>query len=87
MSYFKYKHFNGEVILWAVRWYLKYGISYRELQEMLSERGVHVDHTTIYRWVIHYSPKLKSVLNFYRSGIYGSDAVRIDETYIKLKGK
>ena len=58
-----------------------------KLQEMLSERCVHVDHTNIYRWVIHYSPKLKSVLNFYRSGIYGSDALRIDETYIKVKGK
>ncbi|OCA07153.1 transposase [Acinetobacter pittii] len=45
------RHFQGEIILWAVRWYCKYGISYRELQEMLAERGVNVDHTTIYRWV------------------------------------
>jgi hypothetical protein len=46
MSAFKWRHFAGEVILWAVRWYCKYGISYRELEEMLGERGVAVDHTT-----------------------------------------
>lgn len=43
------RHFTGIIILWAVRWHCKYGISYRELQEMLAERGVIVDHTTIYR--------------------------------------
>ena len=59
MNEFKYKHFNGVVILWSIRWYLKYGISYRDLEEMLKERGVNVDHTTIYRWVIQYAPKLK----------------------------
>ena len=51
MNPFHGRHFQGEIILWAVRWYCKYGISYRELQEMLAERGVNVDHTTIYRWV------------------------------------
>ena len=51
MSDFKGRHFAGEIILWAVRWYCKYGISYRELAEMLRERGVFVDHTTLYRWV------------------------------------
>ena len=48
MNAFHGRHFQGEIILWAVRWYCKYGISYRELQEMLAERGVSVDHTTIY---------------------------------------
>ena len=48
MNPFHGRHFQGEIILWAVRWYCKYGISYRELQEMLAERGVNVDHTTIY---------------------------------------
>jgi IS6 family transposase len=43
------RHFQGEIILWVVGWYCKYSISYRELQEMLAERGVNVDHTTIYR--------------------------------------
>ncbi len=51
MNLFKGRHFGRHIILWAVCWYCKYGISYRELQEMLAERGVNVDHTTIYRWV------------------------------------
>ncbi|MBO8124536.1 IS6 family transposase, partial [Klebsiella pneumoniae] len=49
MTPFKGRHFQRDIILWAVRWYCKYGISYRELQEMLAERGVNVDHSTIYR--------------------------------------
>nr|AYF52183.1 hypothetical protein [Klebsiella pneumoniae] len=49
MNPFKGRHFQRDIILWAVRWYCKYGISYRELQEMLAERGVNVDHSTIYR--------------------------------------
>jgi transposase-like protein len=48
-------HFVGEIILWAVRWYCKYGISYRELEEMMEERGVDLDHTTVYRWVQRYA--------------------------------
>ena len=51
MNAFYGRHFQGEIILWAVHWYCKYGISYRELQEMLAERGVNVDRTTIYRGV------------------------------------
>ena len=51
MNPFHERHFQGEIILQAVREYYKYGISYRELQEMLAERGVSVDHTSIYRWV------------------------------------
>ena len=46
MAVFRWRHFAGEIILWAVRWYCRYGISYRELEEMMSERGVAVDHTT-----------------------------------------
>ncbi len=56
MNVFKSRHFDRDIILWAVRWYCKYGISYRELQEMLAERGVNVDHTTIYRRVQRYAP-------------------------------
>ena len=48
MNPFHGRHFQGEIILWAVRWYCKYGISYHELQEMVAERGVNVDHSTIY---------------------------------------
>jgi transposase, IS6 family len=48
MAVFRWRHFAGEIILWAVRWYCRYGISYRELEEMMGERGVAVDHTTLY---------------------------------------
>jgi transposase-like protein len=51
MSDFKGRHFEGEVVLWAVRWYCRYGVSYRDLEQMMGERGVSVDHSTIYRWV------------------------------------
>ncbi len=86
MSDFKWRHFQGEIILWAVRWYCKYGISYRELEEMLEERGVNVDHTTIYRWVLHYAPELQKWLKWYiKSASHLS--WRVDETYIKVKGK
>ncbi len=51
MNDFKWKHFQGEIILGCVRWYYKYGISYRDLEEMMVERGVEVDHTTLFRWV------------------------------------
>ena len=54
---FKWRHFVGEIILWAVRWYCKYGVSYRDLEEMMEERGVDLDHTTLYRWVQRYAPE------------------------------
>ncbi len=61
MNPFHGRHFQGEIILWAVRWYCKYGISYRELQEMLAERGINVDHSTLYRWVQRYAPEMKCI--------------------------
>ena len=87
MSDFKWRHFQGALILWAVRWYCKYGISYRNLEEMLEERGVDVDHTTIYRWVQHYAPEMEKRLRWYwkRPGL--SRSWRVDETYVKVKGK
>ncbi|MGB7341215.1 MAG: IS6 family transposase, partial [Phototrophicaceae bacterium] len=48
---FKWHHYEGEIILLCVRWYLRYALSYRDLEEMMSERGLSVVHTTIYRWV------------------------------------
>ena len=54
MTLFKHRHFTNHIIISAVRWYCKYGISYRELEEMLEERGVDVDHSTINRWVLFY---------------------------------
>ena len=56
---FKWRHFQGDVILQCVRWYCKYGISYRDLEEMMNKCGVIVDHTTLYRWVQRYAPELK----------------------------
>ena len=56
---FKYRHFDAEIILLCIRWYLRYSLSYRDLEEMMVERGLCVDHTTIYRWVQHYAPILE----------------------------
>src|SRR3546814_16453517 len=69
MTDFKWRHFQGDVILWAVRWYCRYPISYRDLEEMLAERGISVDHTTIYRWVQCYAPEIEKRLRwFWRRG-------------------
>ena len=87
MSDFKWPHFRGEIILWAVRWYYKYGISYRNLEEMLDERDVDVDHTTIYRWVQHYAPEMEKRLRWYWKWPGISRSWRVDETYVKVKGK
>ena len=86
MNYFKWRHFDGALIIWAVRWYCKYGISYRELSEMLEERGVKVNYSTIYRWVQKYAPEMHKRLKYYTSHSF-NDSWRVDETYIKVKGK
>ena len=68
-----------------VRWYLKYPLSYRNLKEMMIERGIQVDHSTIMRWVHQYSPELeKKIRRHLRLTNY---SLRVDETYIKVKGK
>jgi len=56
---FKWRHFEGTIILLCVRWYLRYSLSYRDLEEMMAERGLHVDHSTIYRWVQRYAPEVE----------------------------
>ena len=58
MISFKWRHFQKDLILLVVRWYLAYSLSYRDLEEMMLERNIHVDHSTINRWVIHYAPLL-----------------------------
>jgi hypothetical protein len=58
MIEFKGSHFEREVILWGVRWYVAYPTSYRQLEEMMQERGVEVDHSTLNRWVLKYVPLL-----------------------------
>lgn len=87
MDHFKWRHFKGEIILWAVRWYCKYGISYRELEEMMSERGVDVDHSTIYRWVQAYAPEIEKRLRWQWRRPDWKRSWRVDETYVKVKGK
>ena len=57
MNDFKGRHFRGEIVLWAVRWYCRYAVSYRDLESMMTERGVAVDHSTIYRWVQRFAPR------------------------------
>ncbi|TON65104.1 IS6 family transposase [Vibrio parahaemolyticus] len=86
MSDFKGRHFSGQVILWAVRWYCKYGISYRELAEMLEERGIKVNHTTLYRWVQKYAPEMEKRLRWYWKPGWAS-SWQVDETYIRVKGR
>lgn len=56
---FKGRQFTAEVILWAVRWYLMFPISYRDLELMLQDRGVSVDHTTVFRWIQAYAPAIE----------------------------
>ena len=84
---FKRRHFRGEIILWAVRWYCRYGVSCRDLEEMLEERGVAVDHTTIYRWVQAYAPEIEKRLRWHCRPSGLSRSWHVDETYIKVKGK
>ena len=66
MSIFSGRHYPKDVILWAVRWYCRYRVSYRDLEQMLTERGVLVDLTTIYRWVQRYAPELDKRTRWYR---------------------
>lgn len=82
---FKWRHFHGEIVLQCVRWYCKYGISYRDLEEMMGERGVKVDHTTLYRWVQAYAPELKKRTEWYQRKY--CRAWHLDETYIKVNGQ
>ena len=84
---FKWRHFRGGIILWAVRWYCRYGVSYRDLEEMLEERGVKVDHTTICRWVRTYAPEIEKRLRRHCRLRSFSRSWSVDETCIKVKGK
>lgn len=85
MTSFKGRHFTAEVILWAVRWYLMFPVSYRDLELMLADRGVTVDHSTICRWIHAYAAELEKRLRPHLRSCTGS--WRVDETYIKVKGR
>src|SRR5579872_3483709 len=81
---FRGRHFMDEMIVLCVRWYLRYSLSYRDLEEMMAERGVNVDHSTIGRWVLRYAPVLNERLRRHLRRPGGS--WRVDETYIRVKG-
>jgi IS6 family transposase len=76
--------FPPEVILIAVRWYLRYGLSYRDLEELLAERGIEVDHVTLFRWVQRFTPILVDAARPCRHSVGGHWFV--DETYVKVSG-
>jgi transposase-like protein len=76
--------FPPEVIAIAVRWYLRYGLSNRDVEELLAERGVEVDHVTVYRWVLRFTPLLGEVARPCRHAV--GDRWEVDETYVKVAG-
>ena len=80
---FKWRHFQAEIILLCVRWYLRYPLSYRDLEEMMRERGLHIDHTTIYPWVQHYAPELEKRCRSHLKAT--NDSWCVDETSVKVK--
>ena len=82
---FRGRHFNYEIITLCVRWYVTYKLSYRDLVEMMAERNVDVVHTTIMRWVQRYVPEFQKRWQRFTRSV--GTSWRIDETYIKLKGK
>ncbi|WP_409564989.1 IS6 family transposase [Microvirga sp.] len=82
---FKGRHFDRSVILLCVRWYLAYSLSLRDLEEMMAERGVQVDHATIHRWTVHYAPLLLEQFNRRKRPV--TDKWHVDETYIKVRGQ
>ena len=73
----------GQIVV-AVRWYLRYGVSYRDVEELLAERGVEVDHVTVYRWVQRFTPLLGDAARFARHS--PGDRWFVDETYVKVNG-
>ena len=77
--------FPPDVIVLAVRWYLRFALSYRDVEELLTERGIQVDHVTIYRWVLRFTPLLADAARpcRHRAG----DRRQVDETYVKVAGQ
>ena len=82
---FKWKHYQPDIILLTVRWYLRYNLSFRDLVEMMEERGLSLAHTTIMRWVHQYGPEFDKRIR--RHLKQTNNSWRVDETYIKVKGQ
>ncbi|MEY8351713.1 IS6 family transposase, partial [Bacillus cereus] len=82
---FKWKHYQPDIILLTVRWYLRYSLSFRDLVEMMEERGLSIAHTTIMRWVHQYGPELDERVRRHLQST--NDSWRVDETYVEVKGQ
>src|SRR5260370_5197478 len=82
---FKWRQFEPQLILMAVGWYLRFSLSYRDVEELLQERGMSADHVTVWRWVQRYAPELDRRLRSHLKPT--SKSWRVDETYIRVKGK
>ena len=83
---FKWRHFQADIILLCVRWYLRYALSYRDLEEIMLERGLHVDHRTIYRWVQQYAPELEKRCRPWHSAVSFSTRRTSRDTSTKGRG-
>ena len=82
---FKWRHYQASIILLCVRWYLSYPLSYRQVAEMVNERGLGIHHVTVFRWVQEYSPEIEKRC---RPHLHSTnDSWRVDETYIQVKGQ
>src|SRR5712691_1878643 len=84
-SAFKGFRFPPEIIVLAVRWYLRFGLPYRDVEELLAERGIEVDHVTVYRWVQRFTPLLADAARPRRHAV--GDRWYVDETYVKVAGR
>jgi len=82
---FKGRHFQQDMIVQSIRWYLAYALIYRDIEELMHERGFSVDHSTINRWVLHYSPQLEAAFRRRKKRV--GNRWRMDESYIKVKGQ
>ncbi|MDE1484524.1 IS6 family transposase [Xenorhabdus bovienii] len=82
---FKRLHYPTDIIAQCVRWYLSYALSLRDLEEIMAERGIVVDHSTLYRWVIRLTPLLNKTFRQYKRTV--GWRWRMDETYLKIKGQ
>ncbi|MCA1568369.1 MAG: IS6 family transposase [Acidobacteria bacterium] len=81
-SPFKWRHYAPDVILLCVRWYCRFQLSYRDVEEMMHERGLDVDHSTVFRWVQRYAPELNKRIRPHLK--MSGTSYRVDETYIKV---
>ena len=79
------RHFDAEIVVLCVRWYLSFKLSYRDLVSMMGERGIAMAHTTILRWVQQYAPEFEKRWKRYARPVGGS--WRMDETYVKVRGE